>query len=366
MNRRSGLAAMTAGFLFVCVSGGVVAQTSQTMPVNLFGGPNTMQGGRAALNAELMQLQSQKAAAAAQNGVVSDASGSAAEWPPQHFNSFDVPGAIATYAQAINALGAITGYYTDANGAARGFLRSPNGKISTFEVPGGGDGRYQGTYAYAINDLGAITGYSCGAAGCPGFVRDCDGKLTTFDAPGDVYGTYPSGINIVGIVTGSYYDANYTSHGFVRDAWGMITEFDGPDVSPNWGTTAVAINWAGTVSGWYGDVNNIVWGFVREPFGTVTKFGPVLPGVGFSGQALGFGINSWGATTGSVWPYPSVRGYIRSPNGTMTEFDAGPIPRRLAVLTRGESQSTTPEQSSASTTTIEASTTAICAPATEP
>jgi hypothetical protein len=331
MNTRNGLSAMTAGFLFMSLSGGVVAQTPQTFPVNPLGAPSSIQGGRAALNAALQQLQSQKAAAATRNAAVSDASSTALESPAQHFTSFDVPGAAATKAQAINVAGAITGYYTDANGGARGFLRSPTGKISTFAVPGGGDGPYQGTFAYAINDLGAITGYSCSATFiCRGFVRDCDGKLTTFDAPGDdggVGGTYAYGINAAGIITGVYDDANYEDHGFVRDPWGAITEFDAPDVGANGlGTNPVAINWVGTVLGWYQDVNNTIWGFLRDPFGTVTKFGPVFLEAGFSGQAFGFGINAWGATTGSEFPGQVIEGYIRSPNGTLTLFNAVPNP----------------------------------------
>jgi hypothetical protein len=58
-NKRIGLAAMTASLLFT-LSGGVVAQTSQTMPGNAFGGPGTIHGARAARNAELMQLMSSR------------------------------------------------------------------------------------------------------------------------------------------------------------------------------------------------------------------------------------------------------------------------------------------------------------------
>src|SRR5947209_2032749 len=51
--------------------------------------------------------------------------------------------------------------------------------------------------------------------------------FTTFDVPGDVNGTFPSGINPRGAITGYYSDA-ITSHGFLRAPNGTITTFDGP------------------------------------------------------------------------------------------------------------------------------------------
>ena len=52
-----------------------------------------------------------------------------------------------------------------------------------------------------------------------GFVRDRDGAITTFDAPcagtGSGQGTFPSGINSAGAITGFDMDNNTVSHGFV-------------------------------------------------------------------------------------------------------------------------------------------------------
>ena len=36
----------------------------------------------------------------------------------------------------LNDLGAITGYYLDANNVYHGFVRSPEGKFTTFDAPG--------------------------------------------------------------------------------------------------------------------------------------------------------------------------------------------------------------------------------------
>jgi hypothetical protein len=61
----------------------------------------------------------------------------------------------------LNDWGAITGYYLDANNVYHGFVRSPQGKVTTFDAPGADltPGDYNGTFPVSINDQGAITGY---------------------------------------------------------------------------------------------------------------------------------------------------------------------------------------------------------------
>jgi hypothetical protein len=79
-------------------------------------------------------------------------------------------------------------------------------KIITFDAPGAGTGPYQGTGCFAytdcsvlINDEGTITGYFLDANNVfHGFVRSPEGKFTSFDAPGadltpgDYNGTTPA------------------------------------------------------------------------------------------------------------------------------------------------------------------------------
>jgi hypothetical protein len=54
-----------------------------------------------------------------------------------------------------------------------------------------------------------------------GFLRSPDGKIATFDAPGadttpgDLNGTFALSINDRGAITGYYIDTNNVSHGFV-------------------------------------------------------------------------------------------------------------------------------------------------------
>src|SRR5215469_10587461 len=49
---------------------------------------------------------------------------------------FDPPGSVATIAQDINAAGEIAGFYADAKFADHGFLRTHDGKFTTFDVKG--------------------------------------------------------------------------------------------------------------------------------------------------------------------------------------------------------------------------------------
>jgi hypothetical protein len=86
---------------------------------------------------------------------------------------FDAPGAVpGTYIQpqAINPAGVITGYYANPGNAAFGFVRDPNGTVTSFGQPG--------TQPQAINPSGTIVGYYSSQ----GFVRD-----PTVPSPPSIY-----------------------------------------------------------------------------------------------------------------------------------------------------------------------------------
>jgi hypothetical protein len=165
------------------------------------------------------------------------------------FVTFDAPGAVdGTVPYSINATGAITGTYHDANFIGHGFLRDSDGVFTTFDVPGDVDG----TYAYSINGAGAITGAYCDAITCHGFLRDINGSYSTFDIPGDVYGTVtPLSINSAKAITGTYFDTNFVAHGFLRTSDGAITIVDAPgaDTAGFPQTEAEAIDTEGVITG---------------------------------------------------------------------------------------------------------------------
>jgi hypothetical protein len=113
--------------------------------------------------------------------------GSTASAQKPRIVSFDAPGADmkpgdnnGTYPQGINVWGAITGSYQDTNNVFHGFLRSPDGKFTSFEVPGADTSPYNGTTPSSINDFGAIAGSYYDANGFShGFLRSPDGNITT-------------------------------------------------------------------------------------------------------------------------------------------------------------------------------------------
>jgi hypothetical protein len=106
----------------------------------------------------------------------------------------------------------ITGNYTDANSVyPHGFIRSRDGALETFDVPGA-------TYTIptGINPAGAIAGvYADANVVNHGFIRSRNGAFITFDPP-DSVDTFPTSINTVGVIVGNYHKASGIEHGFLR------------------------------------------------------------------------------------------------------------------------------------------------------
>jgi len=170
------------------------------------------------------------------------------------------------------------GGFEDNNGnfVHHAFVRNAEGKLKVFDVPGAGSGGYQGTGCpgcnLGLNQLGAIAGTYIDADSVNhGFVRSPDGKFTTFDAPGAGTNSYqgtgcpsdcPVSINDLGAITASYWDANFVSHGYLRSPDGKIVTVD-PLGSTY--TFPDGINDWGVITGYYVDANNVVHGFLRLP-----------------------------------------------------------------------------------------------------
>jgi uncharacterized membrane protein len=179
--------------------------------------------------------------------------------------SFDAPGAgpAGTFAYSINSKGAIVGWYYDSGNVSHGFLRAPNGTMTTIDAPAASS-----TYAGNINAEGVVTGdYTDANFVSHGYVRAPDGTLTTFDGAGAGtaagQGTFlcvVDCINSEGTIVAGTVDANGINHGLVRSRRGTITSFDGPGSSL---TEGLAINAAGAITGFYVDANSVGHGFVR-------------------------------------------------------------------------------------------------------
>jgi hypothetical protein len=264
--------------------------------------------------------------------------------PAQKIITFDAPGANmaagsfdGTAAVGMNNLGAVTGFYIDANSVYNGFFRSPEGGFTTFQAPGANTtpGSFGGTSPTSINDVGMITGNYSDAQGLThGFLRDKEGKFTTFDVKGaGGFGSFPIAINLEGDIVGYYTDSNLEFYAFLRDRNGKFTTFAGPNVCVTgvsagcYGNEATNINLLKTSVGNYMDVNLSGHGLIRSPGGTLTTYD--VPGAG-TGTYQGTGcpgcfagFNVWGAIAATYTDSNSVaHGYLRSPDGTITTFDA--------------------------------------------
>jgi hypothetical protein len=272
--------------------------------------------------------------------------GSATRAQGGHIITFDAPGADltpgdfnGTYPGGINVWGAIAGTYQSADTVLHGFLRSPEGKFTTFQAPGADTtaGSFNGTNPTSINDLGAITGYYYDASGVThGFLRSPDGKFTSFDPLGvGGFGTFPKVVNLEGTIVGNYTDSNYSFRAFLRTSDGKFTTWIGPDACTGngfddgcYGSGASNINALGIIVGGYEDNNGqlVHHSFVRSPDGELKPFDVpgagtgLYQGTGCPGCNLGF--NQWGATAGIYSDGNSVNhGFLRSPDGKFTKFN---------------------------------------------
>jgi hypothetical protein len=236
-----------------------------------------------------------------------------------------------TYPNGINDFGVVAGNDIDTNGVSHGFVRTPDGTIVIFDdsqAPAG-TGANQGTAPVAITDIGVIAGnYVDGNYVNHGFVRTPDGKIATFDAPGATQGTYVGNINNFGVIAGTFYDSDFVSHGFLRTASGKFKVFDAPGgVGGIYGTYSAFINDAGLIAGSYYDANtNVEYGFLRWSNGHFDQFAAPNAGtVAYAGTDL-HAINLEGTTTGFIFNHTDSSGsqeaypFVRDADGDAVTF----------------------------------------------
>ena len=243
--------------------------------------------------------------------------------------TIDVPGSCLNYlycegtvAIDINQSGTIVGNYQDSGHRQKGFIYSPQGKITDFGVAAASSRPSEGTLPAKINNLGAITGqYTSQTNGSVlGFIRSPQGHFTTFAVTGaskaEGQGTIPTSMNDDGVVTGWFTNSNQEVMGFVRSATGAISPFAGPASESGLGTFPTAINLAGEVVGYYYDNLYVMHGFMRTASGKVTKIdvpGATHVSYSYEGTAA-VGINDAGVITGYYTrPDLSQYGFVLTP-----------------------------------------------------
>jgi hypothetical protein len=267
--------------------------------------------------------------------------------PEGKFTSFEAPGADktsdnfnGTNPNAINDAGAIAGVYFDVNSAAHGFLRSPDGGMTTFDPPGS-----TGTFPIAMNLESAIVGYYLDTNGVfGGFLRRVDGTFATWKDPhacdtantstsAFCGGTGAFNINIFGVVAGTYADnsGNYVGHGLIRLPDGELQSYEVPGAGHGYDQgvscpgCSVGLNIFGSTAGYYLDSNYVQHVYLRSFFGQVTTFD--TPGAASLGancfSDCPLGLNDWGAITGVYFNARGVgHGFLRTPDGKVSSLDA--------------------------------------------
>ncbi|MGO8970530.1 MAG: hypothetical protein ACLQDQ_13285 [Myxococcaceae bacterium] len=259
--------------------------------------------------------------------------------PDGTFTTFEVPGDYNyTLVAGLNQEGAVSGDFCDITTTCHGFVRAPDGTLTTFDVKGAGTvppdevpGAYPGTFPWNINLWGETYGFTQDNNNVfHGFIRAPDGNITTFDIKGagtepfqgtatpffagNLYTPIFAAINAFGVVTGTFGDADYVSHGFVRAPGGEITTFD---VTGAASTGAYSINLGGEIIGTYTDSAGAYHGFLRRSGGEITTFD-----VKGASSTLPSTNNLWGAIVGEYFDASGVfHGFLRSADGSITTFD---------------------------------------------
>ena len=213
-----------------------------------------------------------------------------------------------------------------------GFLRAPDGTITTFDPPGststfvgGGGEPFAGP---PINPAGVISRETTltRAGWITAFLRAPDGTFTTFDAPGCrqwdqlrfLY--HPGG--------GRRWISTLTRASWVTASCGLATAPSRPSISPArpHHRAPSGINPAGAITGYVlVTLFTVFHGFLGTPDGTFTAFN--APGSVNGGEPSG--INPAGAITGSAAD-GSPGAYLQRPDGTFITFNP-PGSRRGAL-----------------------------------
>jgi uncharacterized membrane protein len=188
-------------------------------------------------------------------------------WSDGSITRFEIPplGKVTALAANGDAFGTCM---PDSDGLQQGFVRKLDGSVSLFEAPdfstevgGVGCGKCRGLLVTGVNPAGRSVGYYGGADNeHHGFVRAPDGTLTTLDVPG-ANDTYPAAINLLGQIAG-FYQADGLRQPFLREVDGTIHTFA---IAGAGNPVITDLDLAGGVIGYYTDANGLRRGFLRRP-----------------------------------------------------------------------------------------------------
>lgn len=245
--------------------------------------------------------------------------------PSFDFANIDVPGALSTVPQGVNAGGDISGYYVDATRRFHGFIRHDN-VVTTIDYPGmdytdvhgiGPDGTVVGTYAN--NDEEAVAFH--------GFKRTPDGVFERVHYPDHLY-EIPQRILPDGTILGCRHDHDLmgSMHG-IEISRGDPDEIDQPASMSNGATPSGAL-----VVGLYTDMmTNQGRGYTIQD-GVFSWF--LVPN---STLTTAWDVNSRGDIVGVYRDATGVHGYVRTAAGyTTLDAPGASATRAFGINDRGD------------------------------
>ena len=125
----------------------------------------------------------------------------------------EVPGAMETYADFVNASGRLVGSYVDADGLYHPYVGTPDGRFISIDLPQAA--KFEYFFVHGINDVGTLVGRTKWVGGVPRTtVGSFQHGLTALKVPGSV-STEGWNINQDGSVVGHYDSPDGRRHGFI-------------------------------------------------------------------------------------------------------------------------------------------------------
>ena len=125
----------------------------------------------------------------------------------------EFPGAVATYADFVNASGGVVGSYVDAEGIYHPYVRTPNGRLVSLDLPRAAMLEY--FFVHGINDANVVVARAKPVDGVPlTYVGTARQGLEELHFPGSV-STEGWNINQDGSIVGYYDSADGRRHGFI-------------------------------------------------------------------------------------------------------------------------------------------------------
>lgn len=240
------------------------------------------------------------------------------------FHPFSVPGSKATYPLSINDSNTVTGSYIDQSGVVHGFVRDADGTVETFDVPASvftkpvsinAEGDIAGIYQVPVDPSDPL--YSLIKTIPQGFLRKPDGGITTFGtasgSPTKGFLPQPVAINNAGEVVGNYPTDTLGSLVFIRSPQGVFTDFT-LSFGADFQTIVTGLNSGGAVVGWSSSgPDDIGQGFLWSGHGTLpTPGSTVQTDISVAGSTGTFpsGVNAEGTVVGYYTTGPIATQYF--------------------------------------------------------